>query len=363
MKKTTIAGAGPSGLCAAISLAHAGFEVQVREKEKDAGTRWIGSFQCLENTSCNEDFLEMLERMGIKKDFYCKPLYGVEVIDGKGARHSFFSARPLWYIIRRGNEKGMLDYSLEKQAIKAGVQLRFDKEAKGADIIATGPSSAEGIAREMVFETNAKDQFLLLLDNKIAPKGYAYLLIADKTATLCVAIMEDFAGINKYFELARSKLMQISPFSVKNQKYKTNFVSFHIPSSAKRDSSLLVGEAAGFQDFVFGFGLRYAFLSGYLAAKSIIDRKDYDAMWKKEFGSRLELGILNRALYEFGGDSAFASLISQAEKEKDFGKFLHSFSKPTLAKGFLIPFAKHLLGRNNSCNHAANCAWCPKRRQ
>ncbi|OIO20976.1 hypothetical protein AUJ17_04115 [Candidatus Micrarchaeota archaeon CG1_02_47_40] len=362
MKKITIAGAGPSGLCAAISLARAGLQVQVQEKEKNAGTRWVGSFQCLENTSCDEDFLEMLERIGIKKDFYCKPLYGVEVIDGKGASHPFSSARPLWYLIRRGNEKGMLDYSLKKQAIKTGVKLKFGTQAKDANILATGPSFAEGIAREMVFETNAKDQFLLLLDNTIAPKGYAYLLIADKTATLCVAIMKDFSGINKYFELARSKLAQISPFNVKNPKYKTNFVSFHIPSSAKRDSSLYVGEAAGFQDFVFGFGLRYAFLSGYLAAKSIIDGSDYDSLWKKEFASRLELGILNRALYEFGGDSAFANLISQAEKEKDFGKFLHSLSKPTLAKGFLTPFAKHLLGRNNSCNHAANCAWRPKKR-
>ena len=59
--------------------------------------------------------------------------------------------------------------------------------------------------------------------------------------------------------------------------------SFEIPKTAIRNQSLLVGEAAGFQDELFRFGIRYAIISGFLAAKSIIENKDYDKLWKKRF--------------------------------------------------------------------------------
>lgn len=49
MKRIVIAGAGPSGLTAAINLAKAGFSVNVYEKEKDVGKRFHGDFQGIEN--------------------------------------------------------------------------------------------------------------------------------------------------------------------------------------------------------------------------------------------------------------------------------------------------------------------------
>ena len=45
---------------------------------------------------------------------------------------------------------------------------------------------------------------------------------------------------------------------------------FRLTRSACSGGVLLAGEAAGFQDALWGFGIRYALLSGCLAARSLL---------------------------------------------------------------------------------------------
>jgi len=60
-----IAGAGPSGLAAAIALARAGRNVQVHEAKRDVGTRFIGDLQIIEASSEREPVPDFLDRIGI----------------------------------------------------------------------------------------------------------------------------------------------------------------------------------------------------------------------------------------------------------------------------------------------------------
>lgn len=54
-----IAGAGPSGLAAAIVLARAGRDVEVHEAKRDVGTRFIGDLQIIEAASEREPVPEI----------------------------------------------------------------------------------------------------------------------------------------------------------------------------------------------------------------------------------------------------------------------------------------------------------------
>src|SRR5205807_9306611 len=65
-----IAGAGPSGLAAAIILARAGREVEVHEAKRDVGTRFIGDLQIIEAASESESIPAFLDRVGIERNFY-----------------------------------------------------------------------------------------------------------------------------------------------------------------------------------------------------------------------------------------------------------------------------------------------------
>ena len=75
-KYITIVGAGPAGLTAAINLANAGFETTVYEQNQNAGLRFNGDFQGLENWSDEDDTLQILNQIGIKINFLCHPYSG-----------------------------------------------------------------------------------------------------------------------------------------------------------------------------------------------------------------------------------------------------------------------------------------------
>ncbi|MEM2963075.1 MAG: NAD(P)/FAD-dependent oxidoreductase [Candidatus Anstonellales archaeon] len=361
-KGISITGAGPAGLSAAINLADQ-FEVEVFEKEKDVGMKWEGSLQFLENYTSQRDVFDWLEDVGIEPNFYSKPFFDIEVIAGRDKDAVLSSKKPLWYVVRRGNQKGMLDYALKKQAERKGVKINFMSRCKEPQIIATGPSSVEGLAREAIFETRLEDTFLVFLDNEIAPGGYAYLVVADRVGTVCTAITKNFENIDAYFKKTIERAREKKDLDMRNARIKTNFVSFYLTKSAKVGSRIYVGEAAGFQDFVFGFGLRYAICSGYLAARSITEKMDYDLLWKREFGEMLELGILNRWIYEWGGNPYLKFLLEEAKRRGDFRKFLKDLNTASFSKKLLIPLAKIGLGKAERCNHIENCVWCPRKKR
>ena len=65
MQLIRIAGAGPSGLTAAIVLAKAGRSVEVREAKTDVGARFIGDLQIIESASEREPVPNFFDRIGI----------------------------------------------------------------------------------------------------------------------------------------------------------------------------------------------------------------------------------------------------------------------------------------------------------
>ncbi len=60
---------------------------------------------------------------------------------------------------------------------------------------------------------------------------------------------------------------------------------------------MLIGEAGGFQDYHWGFGMRYAFETANLAARSIMEaepsngliREKLQAFWNKELKKKKEV--------------------------------------------------------------------------
>ena len=82
MDESSIIGAGPAGLSAAINLAKAGYEVNVFEKNKSVGGRFNGDFQGLENWSENIDPLKKLKYMGIDDNFETYPFSKLTISNG-----------------------------------------------------------------------------------------------------------------------------------------------------------------------------------------------------------------------------------------------------------------------------------------
>lgn len=329
-----IAGAGISGLTAAINLVNEGFDVQVFEKCDTVGCRFSSDFQGLENWTGKKDILDLLKEINIKINFKNTPFNEVTIYSPSLDKVKFKTKKPLFYLVKRGKENS-LDYALMQQALDLGIKIEFNSPAdnENCDIIATGPKRVDALAFGITFETELKNMAAVILNDRIAAKGYAYLSIVNNEATLATVLFSDIENAARYLNRAISEFKKIFDFKINNKKKFSGYANFLIPKSAQENRKLYVGEAAGFQDFLTGFGMRYAFLSGYFAARSIIDSEDYDKLWKESFLSEMKGTKHSRMILEKIGNNGYEMLIKNLKKsDADCAEKLRKLYKMSLFK-------------------------------
>jgi flavin-dependent dehydrogenase len=357
-----IAGAGPSGLAAAIVLARNGRAVEVHEAKSDVGKRFIGDLQIIEAASERESVPDFLARIGIERNFYFRPASTATFFDHRGKARAIRSGEPYGYFIRRGPENETLDRGLLAQARNLGVDVRFNSRITEADIMATGPASPDGLAREMTWFTDDPERIDVYFDHKLAPGGYSYLFILDGRATFGCAIVADFKRIDEYFDHSLAAAQRMHPFSEPGEtRTGYSYMNFHLKRRASAGHSFYVGEAGGFQDYLFGLGIRYALTSGYLAARSILENRNFDELWLAELGPKQETSLVNRFLYEAGGNTGLAMFVRQAARATDFHGYLSGWHRRAWWKKLLTPFVRRLWKHDGRCLHKPGEHWCRSR--
>ena len=361
-EKIKIAGAGPSGLTAAITLAKAGYEVDVFEARPAVGARFIGDLQVIENMSRAEDAAEMLKRFGLSTNFFIQPVSSALFFDYRLHSQPVQSRRPFGYFIRRGSGSETLDQGLLAHALAAGVKVHYEKRIKPeeADIVATGPAVPDGLAKEMTFSTSLPDTVWVIFDMNLSPGGYAYLFVLNGQATLGCAITRNLTRINDYFGRAVGRFQEITSFKIENPVIAYSFMNFSLKDSAQVDRRLLVGEAGGFQDYLFGLGLRYALTTGFVAAQSIIRKERYDLLWKEAIGPAQEISLVNRYLYEWGGNRGLSTFIRRAGRG-DVQDYLGGWHADKPWKRLLLPVIKWAWREEKRCSHRLPRHWCRKK--
>jgi flavin-dependent dehydrogenase len=364
MSPIRIAGAGPSGLSAAIVLAREGREVEVHEARPDVGTRFIGDLQIIEGSSERESVPDFLDRIGIERNFYFRPALHATFYDHRNVSRAIRSKEPYGWFIRRGPESGSLDRGLLGQALKLGVRVVFSSRLAPdeADIVATGPASPDGLAREMTWHTSDPERIEVFFNHLLSPGGYSYLFILDGIATFGCAIVADFKKIDEYYEHSLAAARRAHPFEIPAEtRTGYSYMNFHLKREATRNGSRYVGEAAGFQDYLFGLGIRYALTSGWLAARSILEQRDFNELWQRELGPKQQTSLVNRFLYEAGGNTGLSMFVRQAARAKDFGRYLSGWHARTWWKVLLGPIIQRAWRHSGKCQHKPGDHWCRAR--
>jgi flavin-dependent dehydrogenase len=182
-----------------------------------------------------------------------------------------------------------------------------------------------------VFETEHEDVNYLVMDNSFAPNGYAFLFVADGHATITLATLGRFDRIDVFFKKTKNFFAGRFGIKINNEIERTYFANFFIPQTAMKGQSLKVGEAAGFQDYMLGFGMKFAITSSLLAARAIAHGENYDMLWKKELLPKLELSLCNRFIYESAGDFGF-NFFTAAAEQHDFREYMSLWHRQSLVK-------------------------------
>jgi len=367
-KEIEIVGAGPSGLAAAINLARAGYSVTVYEEKTDVGHRFHGDYQGLENWSTKEDVTLLLERIGIGQAgryFVRHPYNELTVFDANLNQVVIRSDIPLFYLVRRGDAPGCLDRGLHEIAVDAGVQVvfgeRVDRLERGG-IVSIGPRAADAIAKGILFDTTMGDTAAVILDDRLATKGYAYLLIHNGKGTLATCMFRDFKRERECFERTVETFERIFPsLDITNKKEFGGYGNFFIGRPLYENGKYYTGEAAGLQDCLWGFGLRYAMVSGYLAATSIIESSDYVSLLKKELLPMQRISLVNRFIYECLGNRGYTFFINWLAKGDTVTKARRQYNQSRW-KMFIYPLArwwhKSSLVDKGCHSEDCTCVWC-----
>ena len=361
-----IVGAGPAGLAAAITLARAGRHAIVHETHPQIGYRFGSDLQGLENWSTEQDGLEWLKCLGLTTDFAALPCVRGIGFDAWGERYDIVGNKPIFYLVERGPGPETLDTALLSQARALGVEVRFNSrlsQVEGPAVLATGPKTADAIAVGYHFESDLDDGFWIIYDDDIAPKGYAYLLVMNGHGTVKSCMFTGFKHEKQYVERTVEAFQRLVGLQMKNPQPHGGVGNLRIPKRAITGGHPVVGEQAGFQDILWGFGLRFAMLSGVLAARSLLEGVDYDALWQRELGPQLWNGQVNRAIFTVLGNRGYRWVLRRSQTNRwDAQKILRTLYRPLQVKRLLLPWARHqqrTRRKDTSCNHAdCACVWC-----
>jgi flavin-dependent dehydrogenase len=368
MKTTVeIVGAGPAGLAAALTISRNGGRAIVFERDPDVGHRFHGDFQGIENWSSKCDVLEELSSLGIAPTFDYTPFRECVFYDSRGREQVCRAAQPLFYLVRRGPGPGTLDQGLKEQAVAAGVEFRFAtprSHLPQGGIVAHGPQRADAIASGYVFDTDRADGAYAVVSDRLAPKGYSYLLICNGKGTIASCLFADFHNERTYVQRTVEFFRVKTGIEMKNSQRFGGFGNLFSSYKARKGKILYAGEAAGFQDALFGFGMRYAMLSGHLAAHALMEGSPgtYDRLWHEKFGKLLKLAVVNRIIYERLRDSGYSRLLNLIGEAPDARDWLGKYYGSGLLKQMLYPLARRRIsGRPDlitGCMEGCDCTLC-----
>ena len=359
-----IAGAGPAGLAAAITLARVGRRVVVHEAQREVGYRFQRDLQGLENWTTEQDVLLALEQLGITTGFEFLPCREGTVFDAWDHAYTTHSAEPLFYMIERGPNSGSLDTALLNQALALGVEVRFNSrldKLQGPGILAIGPKVADAIAVGYHFDTSMADGFWVICDQKLAPQGYAYLLVMNGKGTVKSCMFSGFKQEKAYVARTVEAFQRLLGLEMVNPRPHGGVGNFRLPATALSGKHPVAGEFAGFQDTLWGFGIRHAIQSGVFAARSLLEGHDYDILWRRALAPLIETSVVNRALYSLLSNRGYRWCLRRMVT-RDARDLLRSQYHPSLIKRLLSPWARARVRsrrRDKSCNHVdCNCVWC-----
>jgi len=337
-----IVGAGVAGLTTAIQLARHGASVEVFERRADSGPVHGVRCDAIENWTSPDDLYGDLKSWSIDGALFHQPS-SLEVRTFDGECRPVTQVRPLLYVVKRGSEAGCLDWALKRQALDLGVRIRYGETQprQNADVWAVG-SRGRGLFLDtgITFRTSQPNRAVILFDRRIAPRACAYLLVVDGVGTLAVLLTREMKSARELLGNAIDAFRRVAPFDMREAKMRSGFGGTLRALNTGPSVPLAIGEAAGFLDYLWGFGIRYAMLSGSLAARALLEGSRYDDLVARQIAPLVQCSLINRKLYDLAGNRTYRALVRYFCGHEDLHALLRQSYRSRAVRRHLWPWVR-----------------------
>ena len=335
MNKINIAGCGIAGMSAGIYLSKKGIPVTIYEKCSKPGQSRHGDYEGLENWIFNESISSFFSNIGFDySQIKSNPVNNFVVHSANKDPLLVDSKEPFFYLVKRGDKNNDFDNQLYQQCKDVGVEFRFNTIASDkCEIVSTGTRKASAYINGSSFRTSQKNQVHLLLGHEFSPKGYAYLIIHNGYGTIATAFKKVKNTKHNYLNNCKKYFRELD-IDISNEQDFGSRGSFTF-SLSRISLPLQIGEAGGFQDYLFGFGMKMSMVSGLLAGKYLNGEKSKARSLLKKINKKRRISFLNRILYERLSDENmyyFAQKFSFSENPLSILKQAYKWDFKTLAR-------------------------------
>ncbi len=286
-----IKGAGISGLTCALNLAKCGFDVELHEAAEALGAAHGCSVVTVKNGE--GDTLDEMRGLSSRR-ITGVPVRRIVRILPDGRKKESKSGKPLYYNFLRGTHESALERVIARDARSFGARIIFrSSHAPSAHVIATGFSTKNVLGYGATF-ANARfpeDTVFLFLHSESTP-DYTYIATHGQFSTICSVCFsrERFKGVPQIFNdfVGDNETVLSGLEGARKAAGIKHYASILASCKPVQRGKINIGEAAGFLDPLKGFGVRYAMLSGFLAASAIADGKDYAALCNDRIVNEIE---------------------------------------------------------------------------
>jgi len=342
-----VLGAGLSGLSAAIILARSGKDVHVHEIREDSGARFDGDFQGIENWTSGVDFFDEMKNWGLDPNEFKSDSFGIiDLIHPDDVISNPRTDGVAFRVVERGTAAHTIDQGFKRMALESGVNIHYkaNRAPEECDIVAAGPKESSAVAFGEIFETEHPNIVAFQLNDKLAPGAYSYMIIIDGVGLICTCLWRKQRGSGRFLNETIAWYEQNYQLNRRPIKRVGGKGDFGLPKKYVHEGRIYVGEAGGLQDFMWGFGMRYAITSGVLAAKAILDECDYEREVRKRLVPLVEASAINRFLMNRVGNRGFKFVANywmrDQERSGDGLRFMNWLYKPGFFRRALWPFVR-----------------------